>query len=146
MQSIVHTGLGSKDLNDLGNMKSGSVKKPTKSSTNYFIARENCIKGCICNKERTQYNISIVLWEYNQVKLLELRNKLSDTEKDELIKIELFHCLKQSIFNSGVTIQASNQRFPLVYQEIFIDPSTDMQLVYNLCEDCWILFNNHKGY
>jgi hypothetical protein len=113
--------------------------------TNYFIARENCRKGCICNKEKTVYIISNVLWVHNQMKCFEMRKHLSEIEKDELIKKELFNVLKQSICDLGGTIQASNQRFPLIYQEVFIDPVTKNELVCNLCEVCWMLFNNRKG-
>jgi len=75
-----------KELISLENMKSGSTKKKTAMRTNYFIARENCRKGCICNKEKTVYNISNVLWEHNQMKCFEMRKHSSEIEKDELIK------------------------------------------------------------
>ena len=126
-------------------MKLGSKHKQRIFQTNYFVARENCRKGCICNTDKSKYNISNVIWEYNQVKLMESRALLTDSEKDELIKIQLFNLLKQAICDFGGSIQKSNQRFPLIYQEIFIDSETEMHHVYNLCEECWVLYNNHKG-
>jgi len=113
--------------------------------TNYFIVRETCRKGCICNEDKTIYRISNVLWEYNQRKLLESRFFLSEAEKDEVIQKQLFSKLKETILDSGTAIQNSNQRFPLTFQEVFIDPSNENSVVYELCEDCWILYNKHKG-
>jgi hypothetical protein len=125
-------------------MKSG-LKQKQAHRTNYFIARENCRKGCICDGNKTKYIISNVIWEFNQIKLMESRVLLTEAEKDEVMKAQLFSTLKQTICNSGGVIQASSQRFPLVYQEIFIEPETDVQRVHNLNEECWVLFNNHKG-
>ena len=121
------------------------MKTASAITCNYFIARENCRKGCICNKERTIYTISNVIWEYNQRKLLESRFLLTEAEKDEVIQKQLFCNLKQAIFDSGSGIHNSSQRFPLVFQVSFIDPTSDISFVYELCEECWILYNNHKG-
>jgi hypothetical protein len=114
-------------------------------TTNYFIARETCTKGCICNKEKSIYIISNVLWEFNQTKLLNARKNLNEAEKDEIIKSQLFHSLKNQINKVGGVIQCSSQRIPLIYNEIFVDPSNDSKSVFELCEDCWVLYNHHKG-
>jgi hypothetical protein len=115
-------------------------------TTNYFVARENCRKFCICNEDKAVYQISNVVWEYNQRKLLQSRILLTEIEKDEHIQKQLFATLKQAIFDSGGgSIYNSSQRFPLTFQEVFIDPSNDSSVVHELCEECWVLYNKHKG-
>jgi hypothetical protein len=44
---------------------------------------------------------------------MESRALLTDEEKDHVIKAQLFSMLREAIYNSGVAIQASNQRFIL---------------------------------
>jgi hypothetical protein len=120
-------------------------KLPNSSNSNYFIARETCLKECICNMDKSVYKISNVVWEYNQNKLMTTRKNLNDLEKDDIIKKQIFFTLKEELFKVGGIIHSSAQRLPLVYREIFVNPSDDSKCVFELCEDCWVLYNQHKG-
>lgn len=117
----------------------------TRFDTNYFIAKATCSKECICNKDNSVYKISNVLWEFNQTKLNKSRINMNELEKDELMKKQIFFILKDEIFKLGGFIRCSSQRIPLTFKEIFVDPVDGSTNIFDLCEDCWVLYNHHKG-
>lgn len=105
----------------------------------YQNARKTCKHGCLVNHDGC-YVIPNNIWAINQLKLMRIRESENDFEKDKVMKETLYHKLREKKIEK-VTDHVRLE-FPLTFDND--DYLVSKSQMYNLCESCYVIFNNHR--
>ena len=103
----------------------------------FFNALHACKCGCLRSKETHEYSITNDIWEKTQTYICVTRENYSDTEKNKLMKQELFNKLKNCTFEN------ESSHVKLDFSVNFVLGVGEKDPKFTLCESCYVHLNDH---